>query len=354
MKKRILSFILVILIIFTVVGCNNQGNDDYVAKVNGQVITKKDFQERLNQVAAINGFDLEDPQMAVYKEMFELQTLDGMIDELLLLSEAKNRNLQVKKEDLEAQIAALKSQFSSDKEYAAYLKDFMNMTPKDFEKILEDSLLVQALFEDVTKDINSTDVDLENYYNENKEAFYQEEQIRARHILVKTKEEAQEIIRLITEENQDMAELAVLKSIEDAAKTTKGDLGYFGRGRMVKPFEDAAFALEVGEITREPVETTFGWHVIRVEDKKPAYQQTFEEVKADLEEGFINEAKNNTFMEFMTEIREKAQIENKLQEEIEAKMKKAAEEQESENGTDESDVENSSETEKDDNSKDEN
>jgi parvulin-like peptidyl-prolyl isomerase len=264
--------------------------------------------------------------MAAYKDMFELQTLDGMIDELLLLTEAKNRKLEVKKEDLTDQISGMKSQFASDKEFSAYLKDYMNMTEKEFEKILEDSLLVQALFEDVTKDINSTDVDIEEYYNENKEAFYQEEQIRARHILVKTKEEAAEIIKLITEEGQDMGELAMLKSTEEAAKTTKGDLGYFGRGRMVKPFEDAAFALDVGEITQEPVETTFGWHVIRVEDKKAAYQQTFEEVKDDLEQSFINEAKNNAFIEFMADIKEKAEIENKLQEEIQAKLEKASQE----------------------------
>jgi parvulin-like peptidyl-prolyl isomerase len=325
-KKRILAFVLLILLIFTVVGCNNQDTGEYVAKVNGQVITLKDFEARLSQVAAINGFDLENPQMAAYKDMFELQTLDGMIDELLLLTEAKNRKLEVKKEDLTDQISGMKSQFASDKEFSAYLKDYMNMTEKEFEKILEDSLLVQALFEDVTKDINSTDVDIEEYYNENKEAFYQEEQIRARHILVKTKEEAAEIIKLITEEGQDMGELAMLKSTEEAAKTTKGDLGYFGRGRMVKPFEDAAFALDVGEITQEPVETTFGWHVIRVEDKKAAYQQTFEEVKDDLEQSFINEAKNNAFIEFMADIKEKAEIENKLQEEIQAKLEKASQE----------------------------
>lgn len=344
--KKILSLVLLIFLIVGVVGCNNQqSNDEYVAKINGQVITEKDFQARLSQVANINGFDLEDPQMAAYKDMFELQALEGMIDELLLLTEANNRNLKVAKEDLDAQINAMKSQFPSEQDFQTYLKDYMKMTEKEFEKILEDSLLVQELFEDVTKDINSTDVDLEEYYNENKESFYQDEQIRARHILVNSKEEAEEIIRLITEENQDMGELAVLKSTEEAAKTTKGDLGYFGHNRMVKPFEDAAFALEIGEITKEPVQTTFGWHVIRVEDKIQAHQKTFEEVKNDLEQNFINEAKNTAFMKFMTEIKEKAEVENKLQEKIEAEQEKAAEEaqkqenQETENNSEENNVE---------------
>lgn len=325
--KKTLSFILLILLIFTLVGCNNQSNGSYVAKVNGQIITEEEFKVRVQQVAASSGFDLENEQMAAYKEMFELQVLDGMINEILMLSEAKSRNLEVKKE-FEEQMKAAKSQFSSDKDFTAYLKNYFKMTEKEYAKALEESLLVQALIEEITKDINSPDRDIEQYYNDNKEYFFQEEQIKARHILVKTKEEAEEIIRLITEENQDMGDLAVLKSIEGEAKTSKGDLGYFSRGEMVKPFEDAAFALEVGEMTKEPVETTFGWHVIRVEDKKAAYQQTFEEVKDLLEEYFINQAKDNAFMEFLSGLKEKAEIENKLLEKIEAEKEKKAQEAE--------------------------
>ena len=72
-----------------------------------------------------------------------------------------------------------------------------------------------------------------------------------------------------------MAELAVLKSTDPSAKVNEGDLGYFTRGRMVEPFEEAAFAMEIGEVSTEPVETIHGFHVIQVEDKKEAKQLTF-------------------------------------------------------------------------------
>ncbi|MGI6227414.1 MAG: peptidylprolyl isomerase [Peptococcales bacterium] len=325
MKKKIVISMLLIVLIFTMVGCNKD-SAGYVAKVNGQEISAKDFQVMVEQAAAMNNFDLSDPQLAVYKDMFELQVLERMIDELLLEMEAKNRNLEVNKEDVETELNNIKAQFASDKEFASYFKDNLKMTEKDIKNTIETQLLVQKLYEEVTKDITTTDVDTEKYYEEHKDEFYQDEQVRARHILVNTKEEAQEIIRLITEENKDMAELAMLKSTEEAAKTTKGDLGYFGRGRMVKPFEDAVFSMEIDELSKEPVQTSFGWHVIRVEDKLPATQYSYEEVKADLEERFIFEEKSDAFNKYMNELKEKAEIENKILEKLEAEQEKAAQE----------------------------
>lgn len=328
MGKKIIISMLSIVLIFTMVGCNKQANDQYVAKVNGQVISEKDFQLRVDQAAAMNNFDLKDPQFALYKDMFQLQILERVIDEVLLETEAKSRKLEVKKEDIDSELSAIKAQFASEKEFSSYFQDQLKMSEKDIKKAIETQLLVQELYEEVTKDITTTDVDTQKYYDEHQEEFFQEEQVRARHILVKTKEEAQEIIRLITEEDQDMADLAMLKSTEEAAKTTKGDLGYFGRGNMIKSFEDAAFSLGIGEITKEPVETIHGWHVIRVEDKLAAQQQTFEEVKADLEERFVFEEKSEAFAKYMEDLKAKAEIENKLQEKIEAEQEKAAQENE--------------------------
>ena len=332
MQKKRIILILLIILIFTVVGCNKQDNSLYVAKVNGQVITEEDFKLRVDQAAAMNNFDLNDPQYAGYKEMFELQILERMIDEVLLENEARNvRKLVVNKEDVESELASIKGQFESDKEFLSYFKDQLKMEEKDIKVAIETQLLVQALYEEVTKDVITTGVDIKQYYDDHLEEFYQEEMVRARHILVNTKEEAQEIIKLITEEKQDMADLAVLKSTEPAAKTSKGDLGYFGRGEMVKPFEDAAFALEIGEISKEPVESSFGWHVIRLEDKLGDKQQTFDEVKDELEERFIFEEKSDAFAVYMDDLKNKAEIENKIQEKIEAEQKKAAQEAPEEN-----------------------
>ncbi|MFZ7104729.1 MAG: peptidyl-prolyl cis-trans isomerase [Peptococcaceae bacterium] len=326
MQRKIIISMLLIMFIISALGCSKE-SQDYVAKVNDQVITQQEFDSRVDQGAAMNNFDLEAPEYAAYKDMFKLQILDRMIDELLLENEAQNvHNLEVKQEEVEAEFSSIKDQFSSQEEFTNYFQDQLKMTEQDIKDAIKTQLLVQALYEEVTKDITQSDVDVQKYYEENKDEFYQEEQVKARHILVKTEEEAREIIRLITEENEDMAELAVLKSIEPAAKSSKGDLGYFGRGYMVKPFEDAAFALEVDEITKEPVQTTFGYHVIRVEDRMPAKQRSFDEVKAELEERFLYEAKSDAFAEYMEDLKSKATIDNKLQKQIDEEQNKAQDE----------------------------
>jgi peptidyl-prolyl cis-trans isomerase C len=109
-------------------------------------------------------------------------------------------------------------------------------------------------------------------------------EVHARHILVKTKEEAVEIIKQL-DGGAKFEDIAKAKS-SDGSAAQGGDLGWFGPGQMVPEFEKAAFALEVGAYTKEPVQSQFGWHVIKVEDKRaqqpPAFEQVKEQVRSAL------------------------------------------------------------------------
>ena len=100
-------------------------------------------------------------------------------------------------------------------------------------------------------------------------------EVHARHILVKTKEEAEAIIKQL-DGGADFEKLAKEKSNDPSGKTNGGDLGYFGPGQMVPEFEKAALALDVGAYTKEPVQTQFGWHVIKVEDKRAKQPPAFD------------------------------------------------------------------------------
>jgi peptidyl-prolyl cis-trans isomerase C len=125
-----------------------------------------------------------------------------------------------------------------------------------------------------------TDAELQQAYQTLVAAqFKPEQQVHARHILVETKEAAEKII----------AELKGGASFEELAKQSKdpsgengGDLGFFGPGQMVPPFEAAAFALEPGQITEQPVQSEFGWHVIKVEEKRMSEPPPFDQVAADV------------------------------------------------------------------------
>ena len=103
-----------------------------------------------------------------------------------------------------------------------------------------------------------------------------EAEVHARHILVKTEEEAKDLVKQL-KAGADFNELAK-KSSDSSNAHSGGDLGYFSRGQMVKSFEDAAFALEPGQVS-DPVKSEFGWHVIKVEDKRNRPVPSFEEVK---------------------------------------------------------------------------
>lgn len=128
-------------------------------------------------------------------------------------------------------------------------------------------------------------------------------EIRARHIIVDSKEEAEAIIKEL-EAGGDFEAIAKEKS-KDGAAAQGGDLGYFTQGRMVPEFEQAAFALDVGAYSKEPVQTQFGWHVIKVEDKRVQQPPAFEQVAEQFRTLVLREA----YFAKVRELREAAAVE---------------------------------------------
>jgi peptidyl-prolyl cis-trans isomerase C len=143
--------------------------------------------------------------------------------------------------------------------------------------------------------------DAKKIYDEKIATMTPEQEVHARHILVETKEEAEEIAKRL-KDGEDFAKLADEKSKD--ANAEGGDLGFFTRGQMLKPFEDAAFALDVGEIS-EPVQTQFGWHIIKVEEKRDQKLPTFDEVK----EAIMAQLVQQKAQVVVTGLRDKAEIE---------------------------------------------
>ena len=133
-----------------------------------------------------------------------------------------------------------------------------------------------------------TDEAVRARYDEQIAAMPAAEEARARHIIVASREEAEAIIAEL-DAGGDFEEIAKEKSTDGAA-SQGGDLGWFGRGRMVPEFEAAAFALEVGAHSQEPVQTQFGWQVIKVEDKRTQEPPAFEQVAAQFHSLLLREA----------------------------------------------------------------
>jgi len=119
--------------------------------------------------------------------------------------------------------------------------------------------------------------ELKARYDQEIAALPKEQEIHARHILVKTRDEADALLKRLGK-GEDFEKLAKEQSTDGSA-SLGGDLGYFTKGQMVKPFEDAAFALKAGQYTTTPVETPFGWHIIKVEDMRTKEPPAFDEAK---------------------------------------------------------------------------
>ncbi len=199
---------------------------------------------------------------------------------------------------------ALKSGIEKTKEYQEALKK------------LKADLALEIWMRKQFNSIKVSDKEAQEYYKKNIDKFKRPEMVHARHILVKSEKEAQDIINELkkTPKNklkEKFIELAKTKSVGPSGKRG-GDLGFFRRGQMVKPFSDAAFALKPGEFTKKPVKTQFGYHIIYVEEKKPASTVPFEKVK----ERIKSQLKMKKFQELVKRESEKLKKSAKIEKKI--------------------------------------
>ena len=140
-------------------------------------------------------------------------------------------------------------------------------------------------------------------YDETVKAMKPEQEVRARHILVETEDEAKKVYQRV-KNGEDFAKVAGEVSKDPGSKTDGGDLGFFTKDRMVQPFAEAAFKMEPGQIS-EPVKSQFGWHVIKVEEKRTKPVPSFEEMKEQVENYLARKAQQDIIMG----LRQKAKIE---------------------------------------------
>lgn len=163
-------------------------------------------------------------------------------------------------------------------------------------------MLVNTYLQDYLKKNPVTDADTKTAYDQYKKELGDKE-YSARHILVKTEAEAKDIITQL-QKGGDFAKIAKEKSIDPGSKEKGGDLGWFSPAGMVKPFSDALTALPKGKTTATPVQTQFGWHVIKLEDTRATQAPAYDKVKDGLEKTL----QQRKLEKMMTDLRAKAKI----------------------------------------------
>ncbi len=222
-----------------------------IATVDGEPITRQDFYISLSDAAG-------------------RPVLDQLINEMLLAQAATRAGVSVSKEEVELEFEGVRQQVGL--EFESLLAQY-GMTADDLRKNLEISLLV---FKVSTKDAVVTDEQIAAYYNEHTADFETPEMVRASHILVETEADAQAALDRI-KAGADFGEVAAAVSMDPVSAQSGGDLGFFATGEMVREFEDAAFALKVGEVSGI-VKTDYGYHIIQVSDRAESHRASLDEV----------------------------------------------------------------------------
>lgn len=279
MRKKIFVYVVACSLLFISTACEKGektsksgggGSDTVVAKINNEKITLSDFNERLKEV----------PQLAHGGDV-DLQTKKGFLDNLIV------RELLYQE--------ALKSGIDKDKETAKFIEE------------MKKRVVVERFFKkEIDEKAKVSEEDLKKYYNENPEEAKNPVDVRVAHILVKSREEA-DMIKNKIKSGAKFEDMAKAYSIDHGSKVKGGDLGFFSKGMMVPEFEDAAFKLKKGEVS-DLVQTRYGFHIIKLIDKKEGKARGFDEVKKDLENKLINKRRKDSFDSMVAGLKSKAKI----------------------------------------------
>ena len=268
--------------------------DTMVAKVNGKEINAAMLNQQLNVMMQQYAQQVPPDQLSKLKPMLRQQAVAALVNQELLLEEADKEGLTPSKEEVDAEIDKIIAQFPSREKFDAQLAQ-AGVTTDDLRSDLNRNLKIRMLIDkQIPEGGEVTDQEVETFYTENTEQFEQPEQVEASHILIKfgpedTEEQKAEKREKLAEikkqidEGADFSELATANSDDVGSAAQGGDLGYFGRGRMIPAFEEVAFTLGTGEVS-DIVETTFGYHLIKVTGHRDAGVVPLEEVKERSEE----------------------------------------------------------------------
>lgn len=329
MRKNILLLGLIVMLASLVLwGCSS----NTVASVNGEKITAQELDE---EVAALKdnltqqGLNFEGEQAKQMEEMLRLDVLNQIIDRKLIMAEVERQKLVPTDKEVQDEIESLKKQLGTEGEFKKFLAANGVNEPK-LEDLIKQQLAVNQLQEKISSEVpQPTEAEIKNYYESNKEQFTQPEQRQVSHILIgmgdysngkdRSEMDAKVLALQVVDKiksGSDFSELAKQYSDDPGSKDNGGQYPPFSKGSgFVKEFEDAAFNLQKGEITSEPVKTTFGYHIIRLDDVIPAKTYTLEEVKQNIISTINGDAINKKMEDFMQDLRDKADIDNKLADE---------------------------------------
>ena len=317
---QITAILTLVLFFLPAMATDQKPSDEKVAVVNGVVIARIQFDKELKvhlERVARQGGQITDDKMEDLKK----DILEGLIEREVLYQESQKAGIKITDQKVDDQVAAIKKRFPNEEEFNKALAT-MGLTEEDVREQIQHGLAIRELIDQkVANKIVITDEETKAYYDANLQLFNQPEEVKASHILIKVEPTADDATKAAArkkiedlqqklKDGGDFAELAKENS-EGPSNTRGGDLGYFKRGQMVKPFEDAAYSMKIDEVS-DLVETRFGYHLIKVYDKKPEQTLAYAEVKDKIAQRLKQEKVEKDATRYVEDLKKGAKIEKSL------------------------------------------
>tara|TARA_B100000029_G_scaffold476674_1_gene521006 strand:- start:121 stop:1203 length:1083 start_codon:yes stop_codon:yes gene_type:complete len=282
-----------------------------IATVDGVAVNAEAFRASISRYVR-PGLKIPESRMKKVKS----RLLDRLIDDTLISNLAKSQGVKLSDEVLAKEYEDYTARFKTEDHYANYLKH-SKLTPE----LVKEQILVRVSLETILKnrgELSVTKEEAKKFFDDHPNLYQQRETVHAAHILIKVSKDAEKAeqeaaekriqeIHAELKKGGDFSELAK-KHSEGPSKSRGGDLGFFGHGQMVQEFDKVAFSLEANTIS-EPVRTVFGWHIIKVLEKKEGRQKGFAEVESKLLDSLKRKKLAVAKRKLLSELRKQAKIE---------------------------------------------
>lgn len=293
--------VLVLAVSLIVNGCKKD-TTGLVAQVNKVDVLEEMYSEELEIQRTIykkqygEEFLLQvDAEGQTRDQKLRQEVLDRLIIEELITQSAKEKEVNVSEEEIEERFEMLKDSIGGEEQYKEFLNE-NGISEEYFKENTRKDILMGRYYEKHLEEIEIKQEDVERFFEENKEELVV---ISARHILLNNEEHAKEVLERV-KSGEEFEDVALTESLDSGSAAQGGDLGYFVRAKMIKEFSDAAFNLEIGEISGL-VKTEVGYHIIKLEDKKESLN--------DFKEQIVMILKQDDYYAHLEELKNKADIE---------------------------------------------
>lgn len=287
-----------------------------VARVNGETITKADFEHAIKNLETRAG----GPVPAERRNEVYRGVLDQLIGYRLLTQEAAARKLAVTDAEVDSGVSQIRSQFPTEEAFTKAVAE-QGMTMQAVrDQTRTDLLITKVLQAEIESKIAVADTDIATFYDQNKERFAEGEAVRASHILVRVPEnadakvkaqaraKAEGLLERIKKAPAEFEKLATESSEDPGSGAKGGDLGFFTKGQMVPAFETAAFGLQPGALS-PIVETPFGFHIIKTTEKRAAQTVALDKVKPQIKEFLTQKQRQEKAQAFVEQLKSKGKVE---------------------------------------------